>query len=51
MERVTDFIRSVIGDVISYALRLGPQEWLLVLFGVLVAGALCLRGFGSRNSY
>jgi hypothetical protein len=27
------------------------QEWLIVFAVVVVAGALCLRGFGSRTNY
>ena len=30
---------------------LDRQSWFLVLCGVLVVGALCLRGFGSRKHY
>jgi len=29
----------------------GPQEWLFSLLAVVVIGALCLRGFGSRSGY
>lgn len=29
----------------------GPQEWLLTLIAVVIIGALCMRGFGSRSSY
>lgn len=30
---------------------MGIQEWLLVLFGVVIVGLLCMRGFGSRSDY
>jgi len=44
-------IYNWIHDVIRYASRLDPQQWLLVLIGVIVVGFLCLRGFGSRSQY
>ncbi len=31
--------------------RLSPQEWFYVLVGVIVAGFVFLRGFGSRTGY
>jgi hypothetical protein len=27
------------------------QDWMLVMVAVLVLGAFCLRGFGSRSNY
>jgi hypothetical protein len=30
---------------------LGQNEWFILLVGVLIAGGLCLRGFGSRKNY
>ncbi len=27
------------------------QQWLLVLWGVIVVGFFCMRGFGSRSQY
>lgn len=27
------------------------QQWVIVFVVVVLAGALCLRGFGSRSSY
>ena len=30
---------------------LNETEWFLILVVFLIAGALCLRGFGSRKSY
>ncbi len=31
--------------------QLGQWEWFAVLIGVLIAGVLCMRGFGSRTEY
>ncbi len=31
--------------------RLGPKEWLIILGAMILVGAVCLRGFGSRRSY
>ena len=31
--------------------QLNQQEWLLLLVVVTVLGFMCMRGFGSRNSY
>jgi hypothetical protein len=30
---------------------LNENEWFILLVGVLILGALCLRGFGSRKNY
>jgi hypothetical protein len=30
---------------------LEQTEWFILLVGVLIVGALCLRGFGSRKNY
>ena len=35
----------------SYFTRLGPQGWLLCFVIVMVAGVVCMRGFGSRSNY
>lgn len=29
----------------------GMQEWFFVLVGVVIFGAFCMRGFGSRSGY
>lgn len=36
---------------LTYVNHFGPQQWLLTLLGVVLVGAVCLRGFGSRSSY
>ncbi len=30
---------------------LSDEQWFIVLCVVMVLGALCMRGFGSRNQY
>jgi hypothetical protein len=30
---------------------LSEREWFILLLGVLIVGAMCLRGFGSRKNY
>jgi hypothetical protein len=40
-----------IREVMHYADRLNPQQWLLVLAVVIIIGLICLRGFGSRSQY
>jgi hypothetical protein len=37
-----------IRDIMRYGERMGPYDWFWVLAVVVVVGALCLRGFGSR---
>ena len=36
---------------VNFVYHLDRQEWLLVLCGVVIIGAFCLRGFGSRSNY
>jgi uncharacterized protein involved in exopolysaccharide biosynthesis len=38
-------------DLVRYVDRMRPEGWVLVLVAVIVVGALCLRGFGSRGNY
>lgn len=38
-------------DAMRLINAMDPQEWLLVLLGVIVVGLFCLRGFGSRSRY
>ena len=44
-------VHNWIREVIHYAARLDPQQWLLVLGAVIIIGLICLRGFGSRSQY
>jgi hypothetical protein len=64
MNRGTCFFAGPTGDVLmmyylhdlyyqllNYANRLTPQQWVMVLTVTLVLGMLCLRGYGSRSNY
>jgi hypothetical protein len=42
---------TAINSVERWANSLNSQQWFMVLCAVLVMGALCLRGFGSRKNY
>ena len=41
----------ILNEVLRLIDRMGTQEWLYVLTGVVVAGLVFLRGFGSRSGY
>jgi hypothetical protein len=38
-------------DIVRHLDRWGPQQWFLVLAAMILVGAICLRGFGSRSQY
>ena len=40
-----------IRQVMRFIETMDTQEWILVLFGVVIVGLVCLRGFGSRSKY
>lgn len=42
---------KVFRDVLRSIEHFDKQDWMLVMVVVLVLGALCLRGFGSRSNY
>jgi hypothetical protein len=42
---------DLIREIFRYADRLDPQQWLLVLVVVIIIGAICMRGLGSRSNY
>ncbi len=42
---------QVVYSVLRYLEGLSLREWLWVLIGVVIVGAICLRGFGSRSTY
>jgi hypothetical protein len=42
---------NFLNTLMQWTNRLSSQQWLYVLIGVTVVGALCLRGFGSRKNY
>lgn len=46
-----DWVLNAINNLLRYAEHMGRPQWLLVLAGAILIGALCLRGFGSRAQY
>ena len=42
---------SFLNTLSQWTNRLSSQQWLYVLIGVTIVGAMCLRGFGSRKNY
>jgi hypothetical protein len=42
---------SFVNMLLQWTSRLSSQQWLYVLIGVTIVGAMCLRGFGSRKNY
>jgi hypothetical protein len=46
-----NYLSGLYNELMNYANRLSPQEWVMVLVVTLVLGVLCLRGFGSRSNY
>ena len=38
-------------QVMRHIEHMDSQEWMLVLFGVVIVGFICMRGFGSRSDY
>lgn len=47
MPRVDKLIHNALRSVEHF----DKQDWMFVMIAVLVLGALCLRGFGSRSNY
>ena len=46
-----DYVNSAVQTVLGWGGTLDKGQWLMVLVGVVIVGAVCLRGFGSRSSY
>ena len=40
-----------VNKVLRFIETMNTQEWMLVLFGVVLVGFFCMRGFGSRSKY
>jgi hypothetical protein len=38
-------------EVMRHVDRMGSHQWVWVLIGILLLGAVSLRGFGSRSQY
>ena len=47
----SNFVGRAWSEAQSWVNGLDRQAWLLILCVVVVIGALCLRGFGSRSNY
>ena len=46
-----DYIWYTVNSVTRFASRLDENEWMYVLYGVVIFGLFCMRGFGSRKNY
>lgn len=44
-------IYHLIQNIMRFASRLEPQQWVIILGVMIVIGLICLRGFGSRSKY
>ena len=40
-----------VNKALRFIETMSTQEWMLVLFGVVLVGFFCMRGFGSRSKY
>jgi len=38
-------------EIVRFAERLGPQEWVMLMAAMIVVAFVCMRGFGSRSQY
>jgi hypothetical protein len=45
------YISQAWNEAVHFVYGLDRQAWLVVLCGVVIIGAFCLRGFGSRSNY
>ena len=39
------------GQLMNWVDHLSRWDWTIIMFGVVVIGAICMRGFGSRTNY
>jgi len=46
-----EFVNRFYNVFINWLLSLNRQEWVLVLFFVMVLGFLCMRGLGQRKTH
>ena len=51
MNAIWHHLHITIYKVQHHATHMDRQEWIVVFGVVVVIGALCLRGFGSRTKY
>jgi hypothetical protein len=45
------YVSQAWNEGLHFIYGLDRQTWFFVLCGVVIIGAFCLRGFGSRSSY
>ncbi len=46
-----NYLYDIYYQMLQFANRLTPQQWVMLLTVTLILGALCLRGYGSRSRY
>ncbi len=44
-------MRQFLNELVRYVERMDVQQWVFLLVVVVLLGAFCLRGFGSRSQY
>ena len=44
-------MQQYFNKILQFVDRMDPQECLIVMIVLIVAGLFCLRGFGSRSEY
>jgi hypothetical protein len=45
------YFNEIYYQLLHYANRLSPQQWVLLLAIMLFLGIFCMRGYGSRSKY
>ena len=45
------YFNDIYYQLVQYANRLSPQQWVVGLTVTLLIGIFCLRGYGSRSNY
>jgi hypothetical protein len=51
MNSIFTYLDNIYTQMLHFANRLSPQQWVMMLTLTLVVGVLCMRGFGSRSNY
>ena len=46
-----NYVSRAWNEGLHFIYEMDRQEWFVVLCGVVIIGAFCLRGFGSRSNY
>ncbi len=45
------YVQNTVAPLFRWSDNLSQSQWFLVLVAVVVVGAVCLRGYGSRVTY